>query len=103
MVESSRRGVTVWHYGGHIHQQSRARGIAHRFLRTNWKEANLPQAFQILDSDDQLRLVKRTLRALELDEAHYPPKQVQWFINGHKDEGRRPQHVDDQQDATTAQ
>jgi len=78
-------------------------GIAHRFLRTNWKDAGLPQAFQILDSDDQLRLVKRTLRALELDEAHYPPKQVQWFINGHKDEGRRPQHVDDQQDATTAQ
>jgi len=78
-------------------------GIAHRFLRANWKEAGLPQAFQILDSDDQLRLVKRTLRALELDEAHYPPKQAQWFINGHKDEGRRPQHVDDQQDATTAQ
>ncbi len=78
-------------------------GIAHRFLRANWKEAGLPQAFQILDSDDQLRLVKRTLRTLELDEAHYPPKQVQWFINGHKDEGRRPQHVDDQQDATTAQ
>lgn len=78
-------------------------GIAHRFLRANWKDAGLPQAFQILDSDDQLRLVKRTLRALELDEAHYPPKQVQWFINGHKDEGRRPQHVDDQQDATTAQ
>ncbi len=78
-------------------------GIAHRFLRSHWKEAGLPQAFQILDSDDQLRLVKRTLRTLELDEAHYPPKQVQWFINGHKDEGRRPQHVDDQQDATTAQ
>ncbi len=78
-------------------------GISHRFLRQHWKEAGLPQAFQILDSDDQLRLVKRTLRSLELDEAHYPPKQVQWFINGHKDEGRRPQHVDDQQDATTAQ
>ncbi len=78
-------------------------GISHRFLRSHWKEAGLPQAFQILDSDDQLRLVKRTLRSLELDEAHYPPKQVQWFINGHKDEGRRPQHVDDQQDATTAQ
>jgi len=78
-------------------------GISHRFLRSHWKEAGLPQAFQILDGDDQLRLVKRTLRVLELDEAHYPPKQVQWFINGHKDEGRRPQHVDDQQDATTAQ
>jgi len=76
-------------------------GIAHRFLRAHWNEAGLPKAFQILDSDDQLRLIKRTLRSLELDEAHYPPKQVQWFINGHKDEGRRPQHVDDKQDATT--
>jgi DNA helicase-2/ATP-dependent DNA helicase PcrA len=78
-------------------------GIAHRFLRAHWQEANLPQAFQILDSDDQLRVIKRTIRGLELDEAHWPPRQVQWFINGHKDEGRRPQHIDDQQDATTAQ
>jgi len=78
-------------------------GIAHRFLRLHWKEAGLPQAFQILDSDDQLRMVKRVVRALELDEAHYPPKQVQWFINGHKDEGRRPKDVDDQQDPTTQQ
>jgi len=62
-------------------------GIAHRFLRMHWKEAGLPQAFQILDSDDQLRLVKRTLRGLELDEAQYPPRQVQWFINGHKRAG----------------
>lgn len=73
-------------------------GIAHRFLRTHWQEAKLPKAFQILDSDDQLRLVKRTVRGLELDEAHFPPRQVQWFINGHKDEGRRPQHIDDQSD-----
>jgi DNA helicase-2/ATP-dependent DNA helicase PcrA len=78
-------------------------GIAHRFLRLHWKEAGLPQAFQILDSDDQLRMVKRVVRALELDDAHYPPKQVQWFINGHKDEGRRPKDVDDQQDPTTQQ
>ncbi len=78
-------------------------GISHRFLRQHWREAGLPQAFQILDGDDQLRMIKRIVRSLELDEAHYPPKQVQWFINGHKDEGRRPQHIDDQQDATTAQ
>ena len=78
-------------------------GIAHRFLRAHWKEAGLPQAFQILDSDDQLRLVKRTIRSLELDETHFPPRQVQWFINGHKDEGRRPQHIDDQNDPITAQ
>ncbi len=78
-------------------------GIAHRFLRVHWQQAKLPQGFQILDSDDQLRLIKRTLRALEFDEAQFPPRQVQWFINGHKDEGRRPQHIDDQQDAITRQ
>ncbi len=78
-------------------------GIAHRFLRAHWQEAGLPQAFQILDSDDQLRLVKRTVRSLELDEAHWPPRQVQWFINGHKDEGRRPGDIDDQNDAITQQ
>ena len=78
-------------------------GIAHRFLRTHWQEAKLPQAFQILDGDDQLRLVKRTLRSLEMDEAQYPPRQVQWFINGHKDEGRRPENIDDQGDMITQQ
>ncbi|MEE9322379.1 MAG: DNA helicase II [Granulosicoccus sp.] len=76
-------------------------GIAHRFLRQHWQEAKLPQAFQILDSDDQLRLVKRTIRGLEMDEAQFPPRQVQWFINGHKDEGRRPQHIDTQNDPIT--
>lgn len=78
-------------------------GIAHRFLRMHWQEAGLPQAFQILDSDDQLRLVKRTIRGLELDETHFPPRQVQWFINGHKDEGRRPTHIDDENDPITAE
>jgi len=78
-------------------------GIAHRFLRAHWQEARLPQAFQILDSDDQLRLVKRTIRALELDEAQWVPRQVQWFINGQKDEGRRPQHVDDMNDPVMQQ
>ncbi len=69
-------------------------GLAHRLLRAHWEEAKLPQAFQILDSDDQLRMVKRAVRQLELDEAQYPPKQAQWFINACKDEGQRPQHVD---------
>jgi len=78
-------------------------GIAHRFLRMHWQEAGLQQAFQILDSDDQLRLVKRTIRSLELDETHFPPRQVQWFINGHKDEGRRPAHIDDENDPITQQ
>ena len=69
-------------------------GLAHRLLRAHWQEAGLPETFQIIDSDDQLRLVKRVLRQLELDEARFPPKQLQWFINGRKDEGLRPQHVE---------
>jgi len=69
-------------------------GIAHRLLRAHWKEAGLPQTFQILDSDDQHRTIKRLLKQMELDEARWPPKQIQWFINGQKDEGRRPEHVD---------
>lgn len=78
-------------------------GLAHRLLRAHWREAGLPQGFQILDNEDQLRLVKRVLRGLNLDEAHWPPKQVQWFINGRKDEGLRPQHLDDTGDPTQAQ
>ena len=69
-------------------------GLAHRFLRAHWQDAGLPQHFQILDSDDQLRLVKRVLKALELDEARWPPRQVQGFINKQKDEGLRPAHLD---------
>lgn len=68
-------------------------GLAHRLLRQHYQEANLPQAFQILDSDDQLRMVKRSLKELALDEAYWPPKQLQWYINGHKEEGRRPSQV----------
>ena len=62
-------------------------GIAHRFLRTHYKEAGLPEAFQIIDSDDQLRIIKRILRAMNLDESLGVPRQIQWFINGEKDEG----------------
>ncbi|MCW8933493.1 MAG: DNA helicase II [Gammaproteobacteria bacterium] len=69
-------------------------GIAHRLLRAHWKEANLPQQFQILDSDDQYRMIRRVLKSLELDEARWVPRQIQGFINGRKDEGQRPQHVD---------
>ncbi len=68
--------------------------LAHRFLRAHWKEAELPQAFQILDSDDQYRLIRRLLKNLELDESKWPPRQVQWFINARKDEGQRPEHVE---------
>jgi len=68
-------------------------GIAHRLLRIHWREAKLPQSFQILDSDDQLRLVKRVMRALDLDEQRWGPRQAQWFINAQKDEGRRAREV----------
>ncbi len=69
-------------------------GLAHRLLKAHWREAGLPQQFQILDSDDQLRVVKRICRELDLDEARWPPKQAQWFINGQKDEGLRARHVE---------
>ena len=69
-------------------------GLAHRLLKAHWKEAVLPQNFQILDSDDQLRLVKRICRELELDESRWPPRQAQWYINAQKDEGLRPQHIE---------
>ncbi|HET9484648.1 MAG TPA: DNA helicase II [Xanthomonadales bacterium] len=69
-------------------------GIAHRLLRQHWREAGLPDTFQILDSDDQQRLVKRVIQSQNLDEARFPPRQGQWFINNAKDEGRRPQAID---------
>ncbi|MEM1114631.1 MAG: DNA helicase II [Pseudomonadota bacterium] len=68
-------------------------GLAHRLLKAHWREAGLVQNFQILDSDDQLRLVKRVLRELDLDESRWPPRQAQWYINGQKDEGLRAAHV----------
>jgi ATP-dependent DNA helicase UvrD/PcrA len=68
-------------------------GLAHRLLRMHWQEAKLQQNFQILDSDDQLRLVKRVMRSLDIDEQKWPARQAVWFINGQKDEGRRAQDV----------
>ncbi len=68
-------------------------GLAHRLLRLHWHDAGLPETFQVLDSDDQLRLVKRVVQALELDDSRFPPKQIAWWINAQKDEGRRPQHI----------
>jgi len=73
-------------------------GLAHRLLRMHFQEANLPQSFQVLDSDDQLRLVKRIVRSLALDEKKWPAKQFVWYINGKKDEGLRPHHIDAQFD-----
>ncbi|MFV2056991.1 MAG: DNA helicase II [Thiohalomonadales bacterium] len=72
--------------------------LAHRLLRLHWKDAELPQNFQILDSDDQLRSIKRVTRSLDLDETKWPPKQTQWFINGRKDEGQRAQNIDPSDD-----
>lgn len=65
-------------------------GLAHRLLRRHAREAGLSETFQILDADDQHRLIRRLLKSLQLDEARWPPRQVQWYINSHKDAGRRP-------------
>ena len=78
-------------------------GIAHRMLRAHWQAANLPQTFQILDSEDQHRLVKRIMKGLELDESKWPVKQAQWFINARKDEGLRANQIQDNGDLTTRQ
>lgn len=77
--------------------------IAHRLLRQHWEEAKLPQGFQILDSQDQQRLIKKVIRALDLDEKQWPAKQAQYFINARKDEGKRPQHLPDSGDPITRQ
>jgi DNA helicase-2/ATP-dependent DNA helicase PcrA len=69
-------------------------GICHRILRMHAADAGLPETFQILDSDDQYRLVRRVIRDMELDEGEYPARQMQGFINHHKDEGRRPEHIE---------
>ena len=78
-------------------------GLAHRLLRRHWREAGLPQNFQIIDSDDQLRLIKRLLKSLEIDDSLWVPRKIQYFINGQKDEGLRPQHLDDDSDPTRRQ
>ena len=69
-------------------------GLAHRLLRMHWQEAGLVQGFQILDSDDQLRLVKRVVREAGIDEARWPPRPFQWYINARKEEGVRPHQID---------
>jgi DNA helicase-2/ATP-dependent DNA helicase PcrA len=78
-------------------------GIAHRLLRLHWRDAGLPQSFQILDGEDQLRLIKKIVRAMELDEARWVPREIQWFINHNKDEGIRPPVMKDAGDPTRKQ
>ncbi len=68
-------------------------GISHRLLRRHPKEANLPESFQVMDSSDQLRVIKRLLNSLNLDDSQWPPREVQWFINAQKDEGIRAKHM----------
>ncbi len=77
-------------------------GICHRILRAHYLDARLPEDFQILDSEDQQRLLKRLIKAQNLDEKQWPARQVAWWINGKKDEGLRPQHIDSFQDPITS-
>jgi DNA helicase-2/ATP-dependent DNA helicase PcrA len=78
-------------------------GLAHRLLRLHWREANLPQAFQIIDSEDQLRAIRKLVKGLNLDEARWVPKEIMWFINARKDEGLRAKHLKDEGDPTRRQ
>jgi DNA helicase II / ATP-dependent DNA helicase PcrA len=78
-------------------------GIAHRLLRLHWREAHLEQGFQILDSEDQQRLIRKVIKAAELDETRWVPREVQWFINSNKDEGRRPGELRDDNEPTRRQ
>jgi DNA helicase-2/ATP-dependent DNA helicase PcrA len=78
-------------------------GLSHRMLRRHWREARLPQSFQILDDDDQQRLVRRIIREQKLDEQRWVPREVQNFINNNKDEGRRAKKLDDRNDPTRQQ
>ncbi|MFC5527318.1 DNA helicase II [Rhodanobacter ginsengisoli] len=84
LIPGGTQGLTV----GTFH------GIAHRLLRRHWREAGLPETFQILDADDQLRLVKRVVAGLGLDDAKFPPRQASWQINQWKDEGKRPAGIE---------
>ncbi|MEO6800000.1 MAG: 3'-5' exonuclease [Rhodanobacter sp.] len=84
LIPGSTQGLTV----GTFH------GIAHRLLRRHWREAGLTETFQILDADDQWRLVKRVVAGLGLDDAKFPPRQACWQINQWKDEGKRPDGIE---------
>lgn len=78
-------------------------GLAHRLLRRHWQEAKLPQNFQIIDADDQQRIIKRLIKNLEVDDDRWVPREIQWFINAQKDEGLRPDHLDDDHDPNRRQ
>lgn len=84
LIPGGTQGLTV----GTFH------GIAHRLLHRHWREAGLVEGFQILDSDDQQRIIKRVIAGMGLDEARFPPRQAAWQINQWKDEGRRPDSIE---------
>jgi len=84
LIPGGTQGLTV----GTFH------GIAHRLLRRHWREAGLPEGFQIIDSDDQQRLIKRVIAGLGLDDAKFPARQASWQINSWKDEGKRPESIE---------
>ena len=69
-------------------------GLCNRFLRAHYKLANLPQSFQILDTQDQLSAIKRLMKQFNIDEERFPAKETQWFINGAKEEGLRPNAIE---------
>jgi len=69
-------------------------GLCNRMLRAHHREANLPQAFQILDSGDQLSAIKRLMKAMNVDDEKYPPREMQWFISGNKEQGLRANEVE---------
>ncbi|HEU4531068.1 MAG TPA: DNA helicase II, partial [Steroidobacteraceae bacterium] len=75
-------------------------GLAHRLLRLHWREAGLKQDFQILDAEDQVRTVRKVVKALDLDENRWVPREIAWFINAQKDEGHRPKNLKDNGDPT---
>jgi DNA helicase-2/ATP-dependent DNA helicase PcrA len=69
-------------------------GLCNRMLRAHYRAANLPQSFQILDTQDQLALIKRMYRASNIDDDRYPARQLQWFIAAAKEQGQRPNAVE---------
>jgi DNA helicase-2/ATP-dependent DNA helicase PcrA len=75
-------------------------GLCNRLLRAHYRDAGLPQAFQILDSADQLAIIKRILKGMGADDEKFPPRQVQWFINNAKEEGVRASQVEAHDDFT---
>ncbi|HJP04182.1 MAG: DNA helicase II [Chromatiales bacterium] len=77
-------------------------GLAHRLLRRHAEEVGLPKSFQILDSQDQQRMIRRIIKDMELDDSTWVAREVQWFINSQKDEGLRPDNLDARNDHTRA-